>query len=58
MPYDYDLEKFKVKAHDESIKLANSAGSRLQLLIEEQLVAAYIAGYKQCEQDYHDHYGL
>ena len=58
MPYDHDLEKFKAKSHDESIKLANSAGSQLQLLIEEQLVAAYIAGYKQCEQDYHDHYGL
>ena len=52
MPYDYDLNKFKAKAHDESIKFANSAGSQLQLLIEEQLVAAYIAGYKQYEEDY------
>ena len=51
MPYEYDLDNFKVKAHAESIKLANSAGSQLQLLIEEQLVAAYIAGYKQCNED-------
>ena len=58
MPYDYDLDNFKAKAHDKSIKLANSAGSQLQLLIEEQLVEAYIDGYKQCEQDYHDHCGL
>jgi len=52
MPYPSDLDNFKAKAHAESIKLANSAGSQLQLLIEEQLVAAYVAGYKQCEEDY------
>lgn len=57
MPYDYDLNNFKAKAHAESIKLANSAGSQLQLLIEEQLVAAYTAGYKRCEQNYHDRTG-
>lgn len=51
MPYEYDLDNFKVKAHAESIKLANSAGSQLQLLIEEQLIAAYVAGYKQAEED-------
>ena len=50
MPYNCDLDNFKAKAHAESIKLANSVGSQLQLLVEEQLVAAYIAGYKQCEQ--------
>lgn len=58
MPYDYDLDNFKAKAHAESIKLANSAGSHLQPLVEEQLVAAYIAGYKQCEEDYKTECGM
>jgi hypothetical protein len=61
MPYDYDLEKFKEQAIADTIAIFPGGRSPTDWLVQaiaKKIVDAYIAGYKQCEQDYHDHNGL
>ena len=55
MPYDYDLEKFKDKMNSEVMP---SIPAEFRPILMKMLVKAYTEGYKQCEQDYHDHTGL
>jgi len=59
MPYDYDLEKFKEQARKDAmaITMRNTADWLVQK-IEEALVTAYVAGYKQCEEDYKTECGI
>lgn len=55
MPYDYDLEKFKEQATIEACAIFPGGRSPVDWLVQaivEKVVNAYIAGYKQCEQDY------
>ena len=56
MPYDYDLQIFMKNADDIAQRLANPAESVDHDLrkehIKNALKEAYLAGYKQCEQDY------
>lgn len=59
MPYEHDLKKFKEQARNDAMAITmRNTADWLVKKIEEALIAAYVAGYKQCEQDYHDHTGL
>ena len=53
MPYEYDLEKAKQQAYTDalSIAYATSNPDLLTQMISEALVKAYVAGYKQCNED-------
>ena len=53
MPYPYDLEK--VREHARADAMAMTMRNTVDWLVQaiaEKIVAAYVAGYKQCEQDY------
>ena len=55
MPYPYDLEKFKEQAVADAIAifpLPRNPTDWMVQAIAEKIVAGYVAGYKQCEQDY------
>lgn len=53
MPYEFDLDKFKEKAHKTAINIAVSNNKdNMALQIENAMIESYIAGYKQCIDDY------
>ncbi len=53
MPYPSDLEKVREQAHKDAMLIAFSGNkNHMVMQLEKVLVEAYIAGYKQCEQDY------
>jgi len=66
MPYDYDLQKFEEKAKEKAGSLAHDIydwnsgyeeyGAAMEIF--RLLKEAYLAGYKQCEQDFHTATGL
>jgi hypothetical protein len=62
MPHYHDLNEFMKSIEDLAYRLANPADSvdhdRREAHIKYALKEAYLAGYSQCEQDYHDHTGL
>ena len=61
MPYDYDLEKFKEKAVAEAISifpLPRNPTDWMVQAIAEKIIAGYVAGYKQCEEDYKTECGI
>ena len=55
MPYDNSLNRFKDKMNNEVMP---SIPAEVRPILMTMLVKAYAEGYKQCEQDYHDHIGL
>ena len=55
MPYDYDLEKFKEQVIADAISIFPGVRAPTDWMVQaiaEKIVAGYVAGYKQCEQDY------
>lgn len=59
MPYDYDLEKVREQAHKDAMLIAFSGNKNYMVMqIEKVLVEAYIAGYKQCEEDFKTESGI
>ena len=53
MPYPYDLEKVRERARADAMAMTmRNTVDWLVQAIAEKIVAAYVAGYKQCEQDY------
>lgn len=53
MPYPSDLEKVRERARADAMAMTmRNTVDWLVQKIEETIVAAYVAGYKQCEQDY------
>ena len=63
MPYDHDLYEFMKSVEDLAQRLGDPVESvdlnYRKACIKNALKEAYLAGYAQCEQDYHDHgYGL
>jgi len=62
MPYDHDLYKFMKSVEDLVRHLADPTESvdhsHRKERVKNALKEAYLAGYAQCEQDYHDHCGL
>jgi hypothetical protein len=54
MPYDYDLEKFKEKAIADAIAIFPGVRAPTDWMVQaiaEKIVAGYVAGYKQAEED-------
>jgi len=54
MPYNYDLEKFKEQAITDAISIFPGGRSRVDWMVQaiaEKIVAGYVAGYKQCNED-------
>ena len=54
MPHDYDLEKFKEQAIADAIAIFPVPRNPTDWMVQaiaEKIVAAYVAGYKQAEED-------
>ena len=52
MPYEYYLEKVRECAHTDAMAMTmRNVADWLVKEIEEKIVQAYIAGYKQCNED-------
>jgi hypothetical protein len=61
MPHDHDLNEFMKSIEDLAYRLANPADAvdydQREARIKYALKEAYLAGYAQCKQDYHNHTG-